>query len=336
MSVLNPQPTRRRARLRDVAELAGVDVSVASRALRHAADLNVRPETQRRIEQAARTLGYVANPAATSLKTTRTSSLGIVFPSLLNPAAALIAQGATEQAAAAGYLLLITTGHDWSMLERRVDGILLASATSEPRSLPDPHSLDVPLLQVNRHEPGPFPGIVVDDRAGARLATEYLLSLGHVNVGHVAGPQQADTSRRRRAGFESTLRDSGLPVRGEWIVEGPYDEAGGYNAASRILRQNPRPTALFVSNLLATVGVMAAARRLNLEMPGDLSLITFDDVPLAIYLNPPVTTIRLPLADLGRRAVNAMIGIIGGAEQGEVVIDTPPELVVRQSCASPR
>jgi LacI family transcriptional regulator len=328
-----------RPRLRDVADLAGVDISVASRALRRSPELSVRPETQRRIEEAASALGYVANPAAASLKTARTSSLGIVLPNLFNPAGSLIALGATEQAAAAGYLLLVTNGtprDSVPMLERRVDGILLASATNEPRSMPDAGSVEVPLLLVNRHEPGGFPGIVVDDERGAELATEYLVSLGHVDIGHVAGPQQADTSRRRRAGFEAMLRQSGLPVRGEWIAEGPFDEAGGHNAASRILAMHPRPTALFVSNLLATVGVMAAARQLGLKIPDDLSLITFDDVSLAMYLDPPVTTIRLPLPNLGRQAVNALVGMIEGGEQGDVVIHTPPEIVLRQSCTPPK
>jgi LacI family transcriptional regulator len=324
----------RRPRLREVADMAGVDISVASRALRRSPELNVRPETRRRIEDAAVSLGYVPNPAASSLKTARTSALGIVLPNLFNPAAALIARGASEQATASGYLLLVTTGSiraSLPMLESRVDGILLASATSDPGAMPDAASVHVPLLLVNRHEPGPFAGIVVDDQAGARLATEHLLSLGHTDIGHVAGPQHADTSRRRRAGFESVLLERGLRVRSEWIAEGPYDEAGGSHAASIILRQKTRPTALFVSNLLATVGVMAAARRLDIKVPEELSLITFDDVSLATYLDPPITTIRLPLADLGRQAVNALLT----GSPSDTVIDTPPEVVLRRSCVPP-
>ena len=284
-------------------------------------------------------MGYIPNPAAASLKTARTSSLGIVLPNLFNPGGAVIAQGAGAQAAAAGYLLLVATGSAREclpLLESRVDGILVASATSEPGALPDATAVHVPLLLVNRHEPGPFVGIVVDDEAAARIATEYLLSLGHVDLGHVAGPRQTDTSRRRRAGFEFALTHRSLPVRTEWIAEGPYDEGGGYNAASVILSQDPRPTALLVSNLLATVGVLAAARRLNIDVPGDLSLITFDDVALAMYLDPPITTVRLPLLDLGRQAVSVIVGMIGGAGPEDIVVDSPPEVVLRQSCAPPR
>lgn len=328
----------KRPLLRDVAEAAGVDISVASRVLRQSPELSVRQETRRRIEEAAASLGYVPNPAATSLKTARTSALGLLLPDLTNPAAALIARGAEEQAEAAGYLLLIASGSARDrlpILERRVDGILVASATSAPGSLPDPEVVQVPMLLVNRRESGPIPGIIVDDDRGAYAATEYLAGLGHTAIGHVAGPQHADTSRRRRAGFEEAMRDLGRELSPQWIAEGPYNEAGGRNAALRILNTEPRPTALFVSNLLATVGAMAAARRVGLRIPQDLSVITFDDVSLAMYLDPPVTTVRLPLIDLGRRAVSTLVDVISGADPEDILIDTPPEVILRESCAPP-
>jgi LacI family transcriptional regulator len=330
--------TASRPRLRDVADLAGVDISVASRALRRAPELNVKPETRRRIEEAAISLGYVANSAAASLKTARTSTIGLVLPNLVNPGGAIIAEGATEQATAAGYLVLVTTGSSRAclpILEPRVDGLLVASATSDSNTLPDPGAVHVPLLLVNRREPGSFPGIVADDEAGGKLATDYLISLGHTDIGHVAGPQQTDTSRRRRNGFEKALRGHGLEVRAHWIAEGPYDEAGGYHAASLILEQNPRPTALLVSNLLATIGAMAAARNLGVRLPHDLSLITFDDASLAKYMDPPVTTVRLPLLDLGRRAVTTVINMIDGDNASDVLLDVDPEIVLRQSCMPP-
>lgn len=341
LSVSNDKGKRgsKRVRLRDVAEMAGVDISVASRVLRRSPELTVKRETRERIEDAAAALGYVPNPAAASLKTTRTSALGLLLPDLTNPAAALIARGAEEQATAAGYLLLIASGSardQLPILERRVDGILVASATNTPGSLPHPEAVQVPMILVNRRESGPIPGVVVDDERGAHTATEYLAALGHVAIGHVAGPQHADTSRRRRAGFEKAMRDLGCGISPQWIAEGPYNEAGGQNAALRILSTNPRPTALFVSNLLATVGVIAAARRLGLRIPDDLSVITFDDVALAMYLDPPVTTIRLPLVDLGRRAVSAILNVIDGDEPKDILLDTPPEVVLRQSCAPPR
>jgi LacI family transcriptional regulator len=339
----SPEPTPVRARssrprLRDVAELAGVDISVASRVLRRAADITVRDETRERIVSAAASLGYIANPSASSLKTSKTWAIGLLLPDLANRAGAAIAAGAEEQAAAAGYLLVTATGPPRdriAMLEGRVDGVIIASATSAPGSLPSPWNGGLPQLLMNRREPGDIPSIVVDDEAGARVATEYLLSIGHRRIGHVAGPQAADTARRRRQGFCDALREAGVQVRDAWIVEGPYDEAGGSNAAARILRESPPPTALLVSNLAASIGVMATARRLGLRVPADLSIVTFDDVALALYLDPPMTTIRLPLADLGRRAVDAMVAMINGSEQEDVMVDSPPELVLRQSCAPP-
>jgi LacI family transcriptional regulator len=324
-----------RPRLKDVAAAAGVDVSVVSRVLRDVPNRSVRPETRQRILDAAERLSYRPHPGASSLKTARTGAIGLLVPDLANPAAVAIVRGAEERALSVGYVLLVATGSVADRvpaLDGRVDGLLVGNAIAGHRAGLLASERYMPMLLVNRRESGPLSSIVVDDEAGARLAVRHLVSLGHRRIGHVAGPLVSDTGRRRLRGFRVQMSQEGLEVPPQWVAEGPYDEGGGYAAARHVLATNPRPTAIFVSNLLATIGTMSAARRLGLALPSDLSVVSFDDLALAAYLDPPVTTVRLPLKELGRQAVDSLLRMIeGGGDVQDAVIDRPPELVLRSS-----
>jgi LacI family transcriptional regulator len=329
--------TKRNARLRDVAAAAGVDASVVSRVLSGDARLSVRPETRQRVLEAASRLNYRPNTAARTLKTARTMAIGMLVPDLANVNYATIAQGAEERAAAAGYMLLVASGsasERMAGLHGRIDGLLIGMATRETPRLGD-FGGGMPALLVNRREPCGIPSVTVDDEAGAALATGYLVSLGHRRVGHVAGPQNADTARRRLGGFASALRAAGVAVSPESIAETSFDEAGGHVAATRLLRLDPPPTALFVGNVRAAVGAMAAARRLGLRIPEDVSIVAFHDAPFVPYLDPPLTTVRMPLEEMGRHAVDNLLELIGGRAVQDELVATPPELVVRASAAPP-
>jgi LacI family transcriptional regulator len=188
---------------------------------------------------------------------------------------------------------------------------------------------------INRREAGSIPSVTVDDEMGAAQATKYLIELGHRRLGHVAGPQNTDTARRRKAGFVESLLANGLPLEERWVAQGPYSESGGYSAALRILKRKPRPTALFATNLMTTIGAMAAIRRLGLRIPGDISIVGYDDSPLAMYLEPPLTTVRMPLREMGAHAVDVLLSVIAGEKVDDVMLDIPPELVVRGSAAAP-
>jgi LacI family transcriptional regulator len=332
------RPSRRgQIRLRDVAEATGVDTSVVSRVLSGDARLSIRPETRQRILEASTRLNYRPNPAARTLKTARTMAVGMAVPDLDNMVYASIARGAQERASAAGYVLLIATGSAGERLRDlrgRCDGLLLAIATSETVR---PGDLDgaPPVLLVNRSEAIGLPSVTVDDAAGSALAVRHLLSLGHRRVDHLAGPQNADTARRRLRGYVTTMEEAGLRPRPEWIVEGSFDERGGHVAASRLLRSKPRPTAVFVANIRAAVGAIAAAKSLGLRVPEDVSLVGFHDVSLAAYLDPPLTTVRMPLVEMGSQAMDSLLAVIAGQPVEDLMVSTPPELVVRASSAPP-
>lgn len=324
-------------RLRDVATAAGVDPSVVSRVLSRDPRLSIREETRQRVLEVVSRLNYRPNTAARTLKTARSMAIGMVVPDLANVVYSAIATGVEQVASTAGYVLLVATGsavQHLRVLVGRVDGLLITIATSEtlnPEDLLGP----VPVLLVNRKEPLGIPSIIVDDEAGAILATEHLISLEHREIAHIAGPQEADTARRRLSGYRTALQRAGLPAPPERVAEVPFDEAGGHLAATRLLRANPRPTALFAANVRAAVGAMAAARGMGLRVPQDLSIVGFHDVELASYLDPPLTTVRMPLTEMGREAADALIHVVGGHPAEDIVVGKPPELVVRGSSAPP-
>ncbi len=323
-------------RLRDVAAAAGVDASVVSRVLSGDARLSIRPETRRRVLDAASRLDYRPNTAARTLKTARTMAIGLTVPDLANQNYATIALGAEERSAAAGYVLLVASS---SASERmlafhgRIDGLLVGMATTETPRLGQ-FGRGLPALLVNRREPCGIPSVTVDDEAGGALATSHLLALGHRVIGHVAGPQHADTARRRLHGYVRALEEADVEGRPELVCETSFDEAGGHVAANRLLRLEPRPTALFVANVRAAIGVMAAARRLGLRIPDDLSVVGFHDAPFAGFLDPPLTTVRMPLTEMGRQAVDSLLALLAGEPVVDSMVETPPELIVRGSTAA--
>jgi LacI family transcriptional regulator len=330
--------TRPRVRIRDVAAAAGVHPSVVSRVLSGDERLSVRPETRERVLDAVERLQYRPNRAARALRTQRTMALGLVVPDLANATYAEISRGAEAEASARGYILLIAMGRveeRLRLLEGRVDGLLYAIATSEAverMRIPE----GPPRLLVNRREPVMGPCVIVDDETAATTATAYLADLGHTALAHIAGPPDVDTARRRAAGFAAELRRRGISIPDDWIVPARFDEHSGYEAAIALLAAQPRPTAIFVANTRAAIGAMAAARALGLEIPGDVSIVGFDETPIVDFLEPPLTTLRRPLAEMGAHAVRMLLAMIDGEEVAGEMLETPSELVVRRSAAPPR
>jgi LacI family transcriptional regulator len=328
----------RSVRIRDVAAVAGVDASVVSRILSGDDRLSVRPETRKRVLDAVERLQYRPNRAARMLRTSRTMALGIVVPDLANATYAEISRGAETESAERGYILLVVMGSPFDrlrLLEGRVDGLLYAIATSEPLEgarVPD----GPPSLLVNRHEPGMGPSVTVDDESAAAIATAHLADLGHREIGHISGPPHLDTSRRRASGFAGELAKRGIVVPSGWIVASTFDERAGYAAATELLSGKPRPSAVFVANTRAAIGALAAARALGISIPDELSIVGFDEIPIAEFLVPPLTTLRRPLAAMGARAVQLLLELIEGRSVASEMLDAKSELVVRGSTAPPR
>lgn len=333
-----------RVKLSDVAARAGVGRSIASRVLNGDPTVSTRPETRHRIIAAARELNYTPNAIARGLKLARTNTLGLVLPNLAYAVNAEIIQGAERRAAAEGYVVLVADGDEFSregtpyrqlLLEGRVDGLLVASATTSDQVLSAILSQRVPCVLVNRRGHGLPQSVSLDDAAGIRLALEHLAGLGHTRVAHVAGPHETDTGGRRAAGFREAAHALALDETATPVVEESFSEEGGYASIARLLALPEPPTAIVFASLAAAIGGIAGIVAAGLRVPEDMSIVGFHDAPIAAYLNPPLTTVRMALREMAEQAVDLLVRQIEGVEVASVVVTTEPVLVERGSTRAP-
>jgi LacI family transcriptional regulator len=321
------------ARLRDVAERAGVDPSLVSRVLSGSLPFSIRDETRERIVRAASELDYRPHAQARALRRRRTMLIGMIVPTLSNVVYERIHEGAASRAAELGYSLVVAAGvaDDFpDLLHGQVDGLLLAVATEDRSPVTVPRGARLPIVLVNRAGSGELTSVTVDDAAGARLATRHLFELGHRRVGHLAGPRGLDTARRRLEGFVEAYLERGDAPADDLIVEGGYSEHEGFAAMRTLLDRPDRPTGVFVANVQAAIGALAAARQLGLRVPVDVSVVSLHDAPLTEFLDPPLTTVRMPLDEMGRRAVEI---VLAEQQNGPAShrVESPPLLIVRDS-----
>jgi len=332
-------------KISDVAALAGVSTSAVSRVLSGDATLRVSPATRDRVLAAARDLAYVPNHAGRSLRTSRSRTIALVVPDVTSAVFADLASGAEREAASRGLAIVLahaerlTDGSGWlrqMVGEARIDGLVL--------QLPDgPSAIDLdslvitgtPIVVINSIDHGPLSTVVLEDAAGIRTAAEHLVALGHTQIGFVGGHQNSATGRRREAGFRGAIQDAGLPVHDQWVTDFGYSGTDGRKAMDALARQGSLPTAFIVANLNAGLGVLAAIHALDLRVPTDISIVALHDVWYADATWPPITTVRMPLSELGGAAVARLM-----AGDTNITHDTvrwpEPLLVVRQSTGKPR
>jgi LacI family transcriptional regulator len=339
-------PARRPVVLSTVAERAGVSVSLVSRILTGDSTLRVRDDTRQRVLDAAAEFNYVPNGAARALRLSRAGAVGLVVDDVSNPIHAEIIKGAQEAVSARGQVLLLADASELAGSRRsfdrlvgegRVDGLLWqGSGFGFDAELTARASQVLPTLLVNSRPLGGVPAIRLQDEAAAEVATDHLAALGHRRIGYIGGRPGSDLSVRRMAGYQRAARRHELDTPGHWRVEEEWDAGGGYRAMARLLARPPRPTAVLVANVVVATGALAAVTEAGLRVPGDLSLITMHDAWFAQHGSPPLTTVRLPLRPMGRRAVDLVLsGELGQAAGGTVITDPPPDLVVRRSTAPP-
>jgi DNA-binding LacI/PurR family transcriptional regulator len=337
-----PTPHPERARLIDIAREVGVTKSVVSRVLNDDPTLTVRPETRSRIRAVAQQLGYRAHAGAKALAGAETGALALLIPDLGNPVYSRIIRGAYRRAREHGYVVLLAedTTDDAAddafpeLVEAgRVDGLLIASARPDHPLLASPRLSRVPHVFVNREVPGSGRNIGMDLAAASAAAVRHLHALGHRRIGLVSGPAELQPARARAAGFTATMRELGLDPSA--VARGSFDERGGAAATEELLGGNPGLTALYASTLGQAVGTLHAVRSLGLRIPEDVSVVAYDDLPLADHLDPPLTTIGMPLLELGAAAVDAVLRQLNGEPPADVVVPTRPVVVERRSTARP-
>ena len=335
-----------RVTLREVAESAGVNPGTASRVLNPHTRGLVKAETARRVEAAARRLGYEPNRAARSLRTRRSHSVGVIIPDFTNPLFPPMVRGIEDTLAPAGYTALLTnTDGDEERAKtafetlrgRQVDGFILATAAREDPLVTLAMEEELAFVLVNRTvDRKGVSAVVPDDRGGVDQVVRYLHDLGHTAIGYVAGPQSVSTGLVRYRGFLEAMDARGLEVTDRSVVFcANYTEGAGAAAARELLEAWPGCTAVLAANDLAALGVYDVAQELGYRCPDRLSVVGFNDMPFADKFNPPLTTVSVPVYDLGVRSAELLLERLGSESPHPhtVVLDT--QLVVRGSTAPP-
>jgi LacI family transcriptional regulator len=328
--------------LRDVAQLAGVHPATASRALNPQTRPLVNTDTARKVLRAAESIGYQPNPIARSLKTARTSTVGLVIPDLTNPLFPPIVRGIEKVLAEVGYSAwIVNTDHDpareerqvESLRSRQVEGLIIATARRTHPLLVRLHQQGVRMVLVNRRVDNlDVPAVTADDDAGVAMAVSHLAALGHTRIAHLAGPMDTSTGVARARAFRHAIRDHGLADDPALIVEAGYwSETEGATALRTLLERDSRFTAIVAGNDLIALGCYDVFAELGIRCPADISVVGFNDMPFLDKMNPPLTTVRIPQYEIGGEAARLLLDTIDDPERHARSVLLPPSLVVRAS-----
>jgi LacI family transcriptional regulator len=330
--------------IKDVAREAGVSVGTASQALR--ASPAVREATRKRVLAVAKRLRYQPSAVARGLVTRRTHTVGLLISDIANPFFIRAVRAVEDVAQENGYtVILCNTDEDPAkemqylrvLMEKRVDGIILATTAGSLRSVRDVRWRRVPLVLFDRELSGIATDTVkVDGVLGGRLATQHLLDLGHRRIAIIHGPVVRSTGAERLQGYLEALKAAGIRPIPALIREGNFKQDSGRELARQLLHVSPAPTALFCTNNLMTVGALQTLGERGIRIPKDLSLVGYDDMEWWTLTHPPLTTVGQPVYDLGREAMRLLLEQIGakGRRRPQRVV-LKPELLVRDSCGPP-
>ena len=333
-----------RATIADVARRSGVSTATVSRVLSGA--VPARAATRERVLAAALELDYRPSGIARALKRHETRIIGLLITDIGNPFFPQVVRTIEDEAHRRGYGVVLCNAADDPerelayldlLVERRVDGLIVASARMTRRHAERLSTVPMPVVLVNAQAPGArLPAITVAHRHGARMATEHLLSLGHRRLAHLAGPlAQAGAARLRRAGVADALRAAGIDPGSLVVAEGNEHVDGGARATEQLLGDASPPTGIVCYNDLSAIGALRAIRAAGLRVPADVSVIGFDDIEPAAWTDPPLTTIRQPTADLGRWAVERLTTTPTDEAAASPQVVLEPSLVVRGSTGPP-
>ena len=323
----------------EIAKAAGVSHSTVSRALRHSPQVSAA--TGERIRRLAQEMGYVPSAIGRGLATQSTRTVGLVVTTIADPFVAEVVRGVEEEAMKRGYgLFLCQSGAQpqreiaavRALHENRVAGVIVTSSRVGERYLPLLERMQVPVVLINNEHAGPYIGFVaIDDVGGGRLATEYPLGLGHRHIAYISGWPEARSSRDRLQGYGEALHSRGLAINPNLVAAGTGRMEGGYGAMQELLRLRPRPSAVFCYNDMTAVGALKALHEAGVRVPEQVSVIGFDDIALAAYTTPPLTTIAQPTYKMGQQAMCMLLDVLAKRGQLQNVM-LQGKVVVRESC----
>ncbi|NJP49324.1 LacI family transcriptional regulator [Streptomyces sp. SBST2-5] len=346
MSSSQPAETRTQGRggqtatLAEIAREAGVSAPTVSKVLNGRAD--VAPATRSRVEQLLRDHGYRRRRA----EATRSPLIDLVFHELESAWAMEVIRGVENVARDAGLSVVLsesagrlTPGRTWAdqVAARRPYGVILVLSGLDEAGRALLTSRSIPFVVMDpAGDPGTdVPSIGATNWQGGLAATRHLIELGHTRIGAISGPTQMMCSRARVDGYRAALETAGLPVDPALILTGDFHHEAGYRQGLALLRREDRPTAVFAGNDLQALGCYEAARELGLRIPEDVSVVGFDDLPVARWVGPPLTTVRQPLTEMAEAAAKLVLDLAKGADQTATRVELATSLVVRSSTAAP-
>lgn len=323
--------------IKDVARAAGVSVASVSRALN--GHDNVTGETRKRIQDAADRLRYMPNGAARSLITQRTQTIGAVLPDLHGEFFSELIRGMDSAARARGLHLLVSSSHGSASevgdvlrtLRGRVDGVLIMSPHADADMLATNLPAALPTVLMNTRVPGgKYLSLSIDNYGGAYAMTRHLARHGYRRIAFIGGPANNFDADERLRGYRDALAEL-PPGHVASVLDGDFSEESGYRAGLALGGVTERPDAIFAANDMMAIGCLFALNELGLKVPDDIALAGFDDIPIARFVSPPLTTMRVRIADMGSQALQRLAEAIDGSTQPRVAHEIGCSLVVRQS-----
>jgi LacI family transcriptional regulator, galactose operon repressor len=327
--------------IKDVARESGVNISTVSRALNNGYGVN--RQTRELVMSVAARLNYRPNRVARGLVTGRSHSLALLLSDIRNPFFAELARGAEDAARTANCDLILCNSdldgakqmqYVQSLVEKRVDGILMNSVSALTRAQRDQlAAAGVPVVLLNRpSSSGPFSIVCADNEAGGALAAQHLLNLGHTTIAHITGPRQHGNLSDRARGFLRVLQSARPPIK-PVLLRGTFNFSGGAELAAKVIERHPKVTAIFAANDVMAFGAARTAIERGLKIPDDLSLVGFDNIEFSSIVHPPLTTVHQPKYEMGQAAVEILLRM-ARSHNGQ----TPEhrrlgvKLIERQSC----
>lgn len=329
--------------MRDVAARAGVSVTSVSHVINETRPVSI--ELRQRVVHAMQELGYQPNRLARSLRSGKTNTIGMIVPDSANSFFAEVARGIEDTSFEHGYsLILCNSDSDLEkeafytnvLVEKQVDGILFVAAGVSTERILELQQKQIPVVVVDREIPGvEVDTVLTDNQRGGWLVTRHLIDLGHQCIGLITGPSDLTLSAYRVTGYRQALAESGLSEDEELVVRGDFGFESGYQSTRRLLSRSRPPTAIFACNDLMAVGALRAAVQEGRRVPQDLSVVGYDDIPLASYTNPPLTTVAQPNYAMGVQAATMLLDQLQDPSSAPRRITLAVELQVRDSAAAP-
>ncbi|MCC6395941.1 MAG: LacI family DNA-binding transcriptional regulator [Bacteroidetes bacterium] len=330
--------------LSDIARQTGFSVSTVSRVLHDNSNrYKIREETKEVIRSVATALGYTPNKIARGLRLNRTHQMGIIVADLANPFFATMVKSISKEARKSGYSIVVCDSDEnthleeesiKTLMENRVDGLLIAAVGVEREHLERFRSDDVPFVFLDRlYDDISDDAVSVDNRKGARDATEHLIQNGHRRIAILQGLPGTYANTGRVTGFRQAMADAGIEVRDQYVVGDDFGTLNGFLGTKHLLRMEDPPTAIFAAGYLIALGALDALREEHLVVPRDVALVTFDDPGFAPHLSPPLTAVEQPIEQMGEMGVKLLLRRLRDPSSAPRRILLEPRLIVRESVA---